>query len=77
MVASHGTMGYSSAGAQKAKAYEYANDFCKARIGKSRPSVTGRPTIAVRVCTRHVWAWPSCVPTSVTIFHGWTTSQFY
>jgi hypothetical protein len=31
MVANHGTMGWSSAGAQKAKAYEQANAFCKAK----------------------------------------------
>lgn len=28
LIANHGTMGWSSAGAQKAKAYETANAFC-------------------------------------------------
>lgn len=31
MVANHGTMGWSSAGAQKAKAYEEADAFCKSK----------------------------------------------
>jgi len=31
MVASHGTMGWSSGGAQKAKAYQQAAGFCKAK----------------------------------------------
>jgi hypothetical protein len=43
MVASHGTMGYSSAGAQKAKAYEYANDFCKEK-GKEVETVSDQET---------------------------------
>ncbi len=34
LIATHGTMGWSSAGAQKAKAYEQANDFCKTKGGE-------------------------------------------
>ncbi len=33
LIADHGTMGWSSAGAQKAKAYQQANDFCKSKGG--------------------------------------------
>lgn len=33
IVASHGVMGWSSGGAQKAKAFQDANDYCK-RLGK-------------------------------------------
>ena len=49
MVASHGTMGYSSAGAQKAKAYEYANDFCKAK-DREVQTVSDRETDNCRSC---------------------------
>lgn len=31
MVASHGTMGWSSGGAQKAKAFQQAEEFCKSK----------------------------------------------
>jgi hypothetical protein len=31
MIANHGTMSWSSAGAQKAKAFEQANAFCKSK----------------------------------------------
>lgn len=34
MVASHGTMGWSSGGAQKAKAFTQANEFCQ-KTGKT------------------------------------------
>src|SRR5450631_360746 len=49
MVASHGTMGYSSAGAQKAKAYQYANDFCKAK-DREVQTVSDRETDNCRSC---------------------------
>jgi hypothetical protein len=43
MVANHGTMGWSSAGAQKAKAYEEANAFCKSK-GKEVETVNEHET---------------------------------
>ena len=43
MIANHGTMGWSSAGAQKAKAYETANAFCKEK-GKEVATVNERET---------------------------------
>jgi hypothetical protein len=43
MVANHGTMGWSSAGAQKAKAYEDANNFCKQK-GKEVETINERET---------------------------------
>jgi hypothetical protein len=43
MVANHGTMGWSSAGAQKAKAYEQANAFCKSK-GKEVETVNEHET---------------------------------
>jgi hypothetical protein len=43
MVASHGTMGWSSAGAQKAKAFEDANNYCKQQ-GKEVQTISNRET---------------------------------
>jgi hypothetical protein len=43
MVANHGTMGWSSAGAQKAKAYEMANAFCNSK-GKEVETVSEHET---------------------------------
>ena len=43
MVASHGTMGWSSAGAQKAKALEDANNYCKNQ-GKEVETISDRET---------------------------------
>jgi hypothetical protein len=43
MVAKHGTMGWSSAGAQKAKAFEQADAFCRAK-GKEVESVNEHET---------------------------------
>lgn len=43
MVASHGTMGWSSGGAQKAKAIQQAGDFCRGR-GKRMELVQARET---------------------------------
>jgi hypothetical protein len=43
MVANHGTMGWSSAGAQKAKAFEEANAFCQSK-GKAVETVNERET---------------------------------
>lgn len=43
MIANHGTMGWSSAGAQKAKAYEDANAFC-AKQSKTVETITERET---------------------------------
>jgi hypothetical protein len=43
MVASHGTMGWSSAGAQKAKAFEDANNYCKQQ-GKVVETISNRET---------------------------------
>ncbi len=43
MVASHGTMGWSSAGAQKAKALEDANAYC-GKLGKEVEIVNDRET---------------------------------
>ncbi len=43
MLASHGTMGWSSAGAQKAKVFQDANDFCK-RLGKQFEAIGSRGT---------------------------------
>jgi hypothetical protein len=37
MVASHGTMGWSSTGAQKAKALEDANTYCKQQAKEVEP----------------------------------------
>ena len=37
MVASHGTMGWSSGGAQKAKAFQQAADFCKSKGKQMQP----------------------------------------
>ena len=39
MVANHGTMGWSSAGAQKAMAFQRANDYCK-NLGKQFQSIS-------------------------------------
>jgi len=39
MVASHGTMGWSSGGAQKAKAFTEANEFCKSQ-GKKLEAIS-------------------------------------
>lgn len=39
MVASHGTMGWSSGPAQKAKAFEEANDYCK-KLGKQMEPIS-------------------------------------
>ncbi|WP_293604950.1 hypothetical protein [Polaromonas sp. UBA4122] len=38
MVASHGTMGWSSGGAQKAKAFQEADNYCK-NLGKQFQSI--------------------------------------
>src|SRR5271166_5325069 len=43
MIANHGTMGWSSAGAQKAKAFEDANAFCASK-GKEVETVNERET---------------------------------
>ena len=43
MVASHGTMGWSSAGAQKAKAFEEAGDYC-GKSGKVVQEITTSET---------------------------------
>lgn len=43
MVASHGTMGWSSGGAQKAKAIQQAGDYCRER-GKQLQIVESRET---------------------------------
>lgn len=43
MVANHGTMGWSSAGAQKAKAFETANAFCTTK-GKEVEAVSEHET---------------------------------
>jgi hypothetical protein len=43
MVANHGTMGWSSAGAQKAKAFETANAFCSSK-GKEVEAVSEHET---------------------------------
>jgi hypothetical protein len=43
MVASHSTMGWSSAGAQKAKAFQEANDYCK-NLGKQMLPVSTNET---------------------------------
>ena len=43
LIATHGTMGWSSAGAQKAKAFEDANDFCKSK-GKEVETVSEHTT---------------------------------
>jgi hypothetical protein len=43
MVANHGTMGWSSAGAQRAKAYQQANEFCKTK-GKEVETVNEHET---------------------------------
>ena len=43
MVASHGTMGWSSGPAQKAKAFQDANDFCK-KQGKIAEGIRGSET---------------------------------
>ena len=44
MVAAHGTMGWSSAPAQKAKAFQDANDFCKRQDGKVAEGIKGTTT---------------------------------
>jgi hypothetical protein len=43
MVANHGTMGWSSGGAQKAKAFQEANAFCKSK-GKEVETVNEHET---------------------------------
>jgi hypothetical protein len=43
MIANHGTMGWSSAGAQKANAYEDANNYCKQK-GKEIETISERET---------------------------------
>lgn len=43
LVASHGTMGWSSGGAQKAKAIQQAGDYCRER-GKRMELVQARET---------------------------------
>jgi hypothetical protein len=43
MIASHGTMGWSSAGAQKAIAYQDANSYC-AKQGKVVQTISDRET---------------------------------
>lgn len=43
MIADHGTMGWSSAGAQKAKAFETANTFCQ-KQGKEVKPLSDRET---------------------------------
>jgi hypothetical protein len=43
MVASHGTMGWSSGPAQKAKAFEEASDYCN-RMGKQMTSIDSNET---------------------------------
>ena len=43
MVASHGTMGWSSGPAQKAKAFEEAGDFCKS-MGKQMQPIDSSET---------------------------------
>ena len=43
MVASHGTMGWSSGPAQKAKAFEEANDYCK-KLGREMQPINSSET---------------------------------
>jgi hypothetical protein len=43
IVASHGVMGWSSGGAQKAKAFQQANDYCKT-LGKQMHSINTNET---------------------------------
>jgi hypothetical protein len=43
MVATHGTMGWSSGGAQKAKAFEQADAFCKSK-GKGVETISQNQT---------------------------------
>jgi hypothetical protein len=43
MVATHGTMGWSSGPAQKAKAFDEANDYCK-KLGKEMRPINSSET---------------------------------
>jgi len=43
MIASHGVMGWSSGPAQKAKAFEEANDYCQ-RLGKQMQPINSSET---------------------------------
>jgi hypothetical protein len=43
MIASHGTMGWSSGPAQKAKAFEEAGDYCK-KLGKEMQPINSSET---------------------------------
>jgi hypothetical protein len=43
IVASHSTMGWSSGGAQKAKAFQEANDYCK-NLGKQMQPISSNET---------------------------------
>ena len=43
LIASHGTMGWSSGGAQKAKAFKEASDYCK-KLGKQMHPINASET---------------------------------